>query len=220
MNKAKVIGSFVPPEGDAKIRAENLKVTQGRLTVTEAIDLLRKDTGEYFRLAEAVRDGEILSYAPGSAKPIKCDPNNRSNDEEVYRDDLNTWLGEKFPRVEFEFAAPANQPAHVDELDYSLLATPTELLEAFGKWGLLAAWFKDLNSRKWLLDARIKKGHGQRGHSIEPLFCPYAVMNGLIGKVRKANRLKPETAWRTLEHKFPKVYAEFAPNDPREGTGY
>ncbi len=107
----------------------------------------------------------------------------------------------------------------VAEHDYSLLATPAELLDAFGKWGMKAAWFDDLNSRQWLLDARRKKGQGQRGHVIEPLFCPYAVMNGLIGKVRKANRLNADTAWRTLEHKFSKVYAAFESHDNRDRTG-
>ena len=111
------------------------------------------------------------------------------------------------------------KPSPGEELDYSLLATPAELLDAFGKWGMGVAWFDDLNSRKWLLDARRKKGQGQRGHVIEPLFCPFAVMKGLIGSVRRANRLQPDTAWRTLAHKFPKVYAEFSEYDPRELTG-
>jgi hypothetical protein len=114
---------------------------------------------------------------------------------------------------------PACASDGVEELDYSLLATPAELLDAFGKWGMDAAWFDDLNSRQWLLDARRRKGQGQRGHVIEPLFCPFAVMNGLIGKVRKAKRLQPDTAWRTLEHKFPKVHATFESHDPRDRTG-
>ena len=111
------------------------------------------------------------------------------------------------------------KPALEVKLDYSLLATPTELLDAFEKWGLRAAWFAELDSHKWLLEAQRKKGQGQRGNVIPPLFCPFAVMNGLIGKVRKANRLQPDTAWRTLEHKFPKVHATFESHDPRERTG-
>ena len=116
-------------------------------------------------------------------------------------------------------ATDAAQPAPEVELDYSLLATPTELLDAFEKWGLRAAWFAELDSHKWLLEAQRKKGQGQRGNVIQPLFCPFAVINGLIGKVRKANRLQPDTAWRTLEHKFPKVHATFESHDPRERTG-
>ncbi|MDR7375412.1 hypothetical protein J2X19_000070 [Rhodoferax ferrireducens] len=109
-------------------------------------------------------------------------------------------------------------PAPAVGLDYSLLATPAELLDAFGKWGMQAAWFSDLNSRKWLHDSRRRTGQGQRGHTIEPLFCPFEVMNGLIRKVRKEKRLQPDTAWRTLEHKFPKVYATFENHDPRDRT--
>lgn len=134
---------------------------------------------------------------------------------------LMVWR-KKRPTVDAMETAPAQTttPAPVvEELDYSLLATPAELLDAFGKWGMDAAWFDDLNSRQWLLDARRRKGQGQRGHVIEPLFCPFAVMNGLIGKVRKAKRLQPDTAWRTLEHKFPKVHATFESHDPREQTG-
>ena len=116
-------------------------------------------------------------------------------------------------------ATDAAKPAPEVELDYSLLATPTELLDAFEKWGLRAAWFAELDSHKWLLEAQRKKGQGQRGNVIQPLFCPFAVINGLIGKVRKANRLQPDTAWRTLEHKFPKVHATFESHDPRERTG-
>lgn len=105
------------------------------------------------------------------------------------------------------------------ELDYGMLATREQLLDAFAKWGLDEAWFADLNSHHWLLDARRQKGQGQRGHVIEPLFCPFDVMSGLIRKVRKAKRLNPDVAWRTLEHKFPKVYATFETFDPRDQTG-
>jgi len=105
------------------------------------------------------------------------------------------------------------------ELDYSVLATPAALLDAFKQWGLKVAWFDELDSHKWLLDARRQKGQGQRGHAITPMFCPYAVMCGLMGGVRKATRLNPVTAWRTLEHKFPKVHAAFESHDPRDRTG-
>lgn len=107
------------------------------------------------------------------------------------------------------------------ELDYSLMATPKQLLDAFQKWGnMKAEWFDDLKSRRWLLEARRVKGQGQRGHVIEPLFCPFAVMNGLIEKGRKDKRLQADTAWRMLENEFPKVYAVYEHRDPRsERTG-
>jgi hypothetical protein len=110
-------------------------------------------------------------------------------------------------------------PVPESELDYSLLATRKELIDVFGNWGLKAAWFEDLNSRKWLLGARRKKGQGQKGQVIEPMFCPFAVMNGLIQKGRIAKRLQPDTAWRILKHKFPRVYDAFESHDPRDLTG-
>lgn len=135
--------------------------------------------------------------------------------------DLDAWLVAVDSRHRFPQATrpQAATPVPVGGLDYSLLATPDELLDAFGKWGMDIAWFDDLNSRKWLFDARRKKGQGQKGQVLKPLFCPFAVMNGLIGKVRKNKRLQPDTAWRTLEHKFPRVYSTFESHDPRDRTG-
>jgi hypothetical protein len=137
----------------------------------------------------------------------------KSKGIDINLDGLMAELGDGNTAPEQEATTPAS------ELDYSLLATRSQLLDAFQRWGMKAAWFDDLNSRTWLLDARRQKGQGQRGHVIDPLFCPYLVMLGLIGKVRKANRLPPGTAWRTLEHKFPKVYAAFEDHDPRDPTG-
>lgn len=105
-----------------------------------------------------------------------------------------------------------------DAVNLDLLATPTQLFDAFGKWGLKSAWFGDLSSHKWLLEQRMVKGHGQRGHTTRPLFKVLGVMNGLITKVRQTKRLSSEAAWRTLELKFPKVYAEYISLDPRERT--
>ncbi len=103
-------------------------------------------------------------------------------------------------------------------IDVSLLATREELLEAFGQFGLKRAWFNDLQSRKWLLDARKVKGHGQRGSKTAALFCPYQVIQGLIHSVRGMKRISPDTAWRIFGHKFPKAYEKFLINDPRESV--
>lgn len=103
-------------------------------------------------------------------------------------------------------------------LDYSLLANREQLLDAFGSYGLKLSWFNDLNSRRWLLEARKVAGQGQRGHRRPPLFCPFEVMTGLTEKSRKS-RLSSEAGWRLLEHKFPRVYAVYSVGDPRERTG-
>ncbi|MDP2371463.1 MAG: hypothetical protein Q8M25_24985 [Rhodoferax sp.] len=161
-------------------------------------------------------DGILMRYVIAELTPDEPDFETTPDDCRVTGNAVNA-LADAF----IDTAAPAQTatPAPVEEIDYSLLATPAELLDAFGKWGMKAAWFDDLNSRKWLLDARRKKGQGTQGQVIPPLFCPFAVMNGLIGKVRRTNRLKPDTAWRTLAHKFPNVYAAFESHDPRDQTG-
>ena len=101
--------------------------------------------------------------------------------------------------------------------DYRLLATSDKLLDAFRSYGLKSTWFKDLHGHQWLLDARRIKGQGQRSHTIPPMFCPYAVMKGLIGQVRRP--IGTDTGWRILANKFPLVYAEFEAHDPREPNG-
>ena len=109
-----------------------------------------------------------------------------------------------------------NSASDESQVDDTLLATHEELLGAFGKWGLKKTWFDDLNSHKWLFNARKRVGQGK---NLKPLFCPFTVMEGMIHNVRKKNRLRDITAWRTLEHKFPVVYAVFEDRDPREPTG-
>lgn len=132
-------------------------------------------------------------------------------------------------RRNFSVVIDANLPVEITEaegpknsiadVNLSLLASPAELLDAFNVWGLKEQWFADLHSHEWLLDARKIVGRGQRGHGLKPLFCPYLVMLGMVHKVRKAKRLPPDTAWRILERKFPKVHSEFECHDPRDRTG-
>ena len=107
------------------------------------------------------------------------------------------------------------QGSALTPIDFTLIATREALLDAFKQWGLNADWFKDLNSHKWLLNARRVKGHGQRGNRAPALFCPLAVMQGFISSVRGTKRISPEKAWSVLEQKFPKVYANFSVHDPR-----
>lgn len=103
-------------------------------------------------------------------------------------------------------------------LDYAGLATPDELVAAFGGFGLKRSWFNDLKSRQWLLGAGKVLGQGQRGRRREPLFCPLEVMIGLVEKSRKS-RLSVNAGWRILEHKFPAVYAANSVGDPRDPPG-
>ena len=102
--------------------------------------------------------------------------------------------------------------------DRASLATRTELVAAFGGFGLRIEWFEDLGSRNWLRAARKVIGRGQRGNVVEPLFCPFEVMNGLVEHSRKS-KLTPSSGWRILENRFPVAYAKNQVADPREPPG-
>ena len=188
---------------------------------------LRDDMGQ------AAFDGALTVRSPGGHDqyaPTSPPKTTYGFDSLTTPDDVNQWATERRftwrwllePQATTPSIAPVGSvgaSGGMVELDYSVLATPAALLDAFEKWGMKAAWFDELDSHKWLLDARRQKGQGQRGNVIPPMFCPYAVMCGLVNKVRKATRLKPDTAWRTLEHKFPKVHAAFESHDTRDRTG-
>ena len=104
-------------------------------------------------------------------------------------------------------------------IDFNLLATRAQLLSAFGNRGLKKAWFNELNSHSWLLAARRSKGQGQRGNVVEPLFCPLAVMNGLVTSIRGVSRMSADNGWSVLERHFPHVAHANSFADPRERSG-
>lgn len=99
---ALIIGRFEPPEGEALNKAQELKARKGRLTVMEAIQTL-KAKAEFINLSTAVKAGEIPSYAPGSNKRLVGNTDNCGNDEELLPAELNAWLKEKHPHVDFRF---------------------------------------------------------------------------------------------------------------------
>lgn len=102
------------------------------------------------------------------------------------------------PATEFEqLATPA-------AVDLASLATPAELLDAFPQW-LKAEWFDNLSDRKWLRTARRHKGKSGRSGTA-PLFCPFAVMRGLMTSTR-GERLPQVRGWFILREKFPAAHA-------------
>lgn len=110
-------------------------------------------------------------------------------------------------------ATPA--PVVPNEIDFAMLATRTELIDAFGKFtNMDKTWFNNLTDSPKLIAAR--KYMGQSGRkSAEPLFCPYEVMQWLTDpKRRKGKSLSEATAWRLLKSHFPKVYNQYSIGDP------
>jgi hypothetical protein len=104
-------------------------------------------------------------------------------------------------------AAPVETAGASDGVDFCLLATRRQLIDAFGTFtGMEASWFDNITDTPALLAARKIAGQGGR-HSAEPLFCPFEVMQWLIdAKRRKGRPISNETAWRMLKAHFSKVY--------------
>lgn len=103
-------------------------------------------------------------------------------------------------------------------IEKSELANPEQLLKVFGVWGLKESWFRELSSHQWLLKARKVKGQSHKGVNRQPLYCPYAVMYGLLYEVRKP-KISEDKAWHLLEVNFKNVYDMHTGIDPRKLTG-
>ena len=103
------------------------------------------------------------------------------------------------------------------ETDFTVLATRTQLIEAFGKFtGMNKAWFDNLTDVPKLRAARKYKGISGRRYA-EPLFCPYEVMQWLIDpKRRKGTKLSDLKGWSILKSYFPNVYNTKSIGDPND----
>lgn len=104
-----------------------------------------------------------------------------------------------------------------EEIDLSMIATRERLIQVFGPFtGMDMKWFRRLTDVPYLEAARRGKGQGGHGTTVEPLFCPYAVMQWLIDpKRRKGRQLSVTKGWTLLEDYFPRVYAQYSVADPR-----
>lgn len=104
----------------------------------------------------------------------------------------------------------APRPAPVESAEpYDLLATPTELIDAFGVFtGMGKTWFSKPKDRPQLLAARHTAGKGGR-KGREPLYYVFSVMQYLIDPKRRGGKTMQEaTGWRILKNKFREVYDE------------
>lgn len=178
------------------------------------------------RMRPAVESGALVLLDPIDGGPVMgrlCRP----YDDWVTPKAINEWLA----GAEFDYrwpvagaatqAAPAQSPATPapvgpDEIDFTMVATRTELIGAFGKFTEMnMTWFDNLTDTPKLKAARKFTGLGGR-NSAEPLFCPYEVMQWLADPKRKkkGKTLSVTTAWRLLKNNFPKVYNQYSIGDP------
>ncbi len=110
-------------------------------------------------------------------------------------------------------ATPA--PVGDDEVDFTIVATRKELIDAFGGITKMdMTWFDNLTDAPKLKAARKFKGQGGR-NSAEPLFCPFEVLQWLVDpQRRKGKPINDTTAWRLLKGHFLKVYNQHSIGDP------
>lgn len=128
----------------------------------------------------------------------------------------NAWLKSIGYLQEWEPVAYVAPPVEAGP-DYSTLATRQELIDAYRAFtGMDMGWFKNVTDSPKLQKARKVVGEGKKGRSIEPLFCPYLVMDWLIDKKRRKGRpITSDKAWEILEKRFPKVYNIYSAGDSR-----
>ena len=129
----------------------------------------------------------------------------RAEDESVRW--LNAMVGQIFEHENSTEAAIAStSPSSVD---YKMLATPDQLIYAFGfVSGMDASWFRNLKDSPGLRNARKITGRGGRsGYGFHPLFCPYEVMRWLINPKRKKGiQMSEIQGWKRLRQHFEAVY--------------
>ena len=114
-------------------------------------------------------------------------------------------------------AALGDEKQSIERIRYEVLASRSELIEAFGCYGVELKIFKALKDRPGLLAACRVKGKGQKGSRAEPMFCPFEVINWLVKTgIKEKPRLENFMGWHILETKFPSVYAEKSIGDPRQ----
>jgi len=113
-------------------------------------------------------------------------------------------VGYRFPRLATEVDG---KPETVPSIDFTLLASPEQLIKAFGAFtGMDKSWFSNITDKPKLLKARKQEGKGGKSYSL-PWFCPFEVMLWLIDEKRKAGKpMSQETGWRMLRQHWPSVY--------------
>jgi hypothetical protein len=137
--------------------------------------------------------------------------------------DVNAWLESQGLDYRWEDSEqPERLPTQTvtasGAVNLSLLATRDRLVDAFGKFtDMDMSWFNNLNDVPALRRARKVAGTGGHGHTTEPWFCPFEVMQWLLSPRRKKGRaMNVVTGWRMLKGHFPKVYAQHESEAPAD----
>lgn len=137
--------------------------------------------------------------------------------ELVTQKDVNAWAEGCDAPWRWE-QSQSVAPVLITDPDVTLLASRKKLIDAFGSFtGMDNDWFSNIKDTPALLEARRVKGQGGRGHIVEPLFCPYTVLQWLINPARRKGRMLGEAkGWELFEKHFPLAYNTFSIGDPRD----
>lgn len=119
-----------------------------------------------------------------------------------------------------DLTAPDTDPPETEPpaVDLAMTANQDELIDAFGAHsGMKQSWFDRWGDKSGLKQSNARKGRKGK-HSTQPLFYVFPVMQWLCDpklKVKGGKPIQQDTAWRILENKFRRVYAEYQSHDPR-----
>lgn len=175
--------------------------------LVEGVDSEVKLTGILVKRAELCRWIEAMGLP--SAYDFR-EPSRNDHAKHAPMPDVDSASNETTPAPQ---AVPVAQP---EAIDFGMLATPEQLINAFGNFtGMRKDWFDNLTDTPRLLAARKVVGTGGKQHT-PPLFCPFEVMQWLIDKKRKkGGKVSAEKAWQLLQGNFEKVYNRHSVGDPR-----
>lgn len=175
--------------------------------LVESMDGVGKPIGILVKRAELCRWIEAMGLP--SAYDFR-EPSRNDHAKHAAMPDVDSASNETTPAPQ---AVPVAQP---EAIDFGMLATPEQLINAFGNFtGMRKDWFDNLTDTPRLLAARKVVGTGGKPHT-PPLFCPFEVMQWLIDKKRKKGRkVSAEKAWQLLQDNFEKVYNRHSVGDPR-----
>ena len=202
-------------------------IAAGRCSLHEAAKILNIETKDSHKSIlnkweAAAKSGVLPVFARGQQDRYVYEEYARMSvfETEVFCDDLNEWIEANDPRMKYRFpvplaVAPGISPVAAEGVDFDMVATRKQLIDAFGRFtGMDMAWFDNLKDSPKLKAARKCTGQaGRRG--AEPLFCPYEVMQWLSDPKRKKGRkINESTAWRLLKGSFGKVYDLHSIGDP------
>jgi len=200
--RARVSEAFRPLSWDEMGAGQRMRFAQ-QFDANEPRNDEDEDTlGELLRLRQTIRNMETSQPEATKSEELVEAPVSKAK-ENLQTEGVNAGTQ----------AVPV---AQTEAIDFGMLATPEQLINAFGSFtGMCKAWFNNLTDTPKLLAARRVTGTGGKHHT-PPLFCPFEVMQWLIdGKRKKGRKVSPEKAWQLLQSNFEKVYNTRSAGDPR-----